>query len=179
MTFDVSFLIKSLIRMVHPNEQRKIFRRGLSRTYILVKCEFAMRSIEYDTDSSQEKPPQKKSSPKNGSNNANYGGPGSFTPSEDPSLRYHAHRHPSQGMSPSRIPTSSSASPLSTRPRSSTVRPSSSLANLDLYSPPYESGAGSPARYPQSDVDSLTHSMAELGVGGGSHRRGSYPVSNV
>ncbi|KZT37645.1 hypothetical protein SISSUDRAFT_830922 [Sistotremastrum suecicum HHB10207 ss-3] len=124
---------------------------------------------------SNEKPPQKKSSPKNGSNNANYGGPGSFTPSEDPSLRYHAHRHPSQGMSPSRIPTSLSASPLSTRPRSSTVRPSSSLANLDLYSPPYESGAGSPARYPQSDVDSLTHSMAELGVGGGSRRRGSYP----
>ncbi|KAF8803710.1 hypothetical protein BYT27DRAFT_7108876 [Phlegmacium glaucopus] len=110
---------------------------------------------------SNEPAPEKKDSQKP-SKNKQYGGPGSFVPSGEPSS--------SQG---SRI---ASASVLYNHSRHSSdaipssLRPSGSLAGLDLYVPPYE-------RNRHSRIDTLAQEFNEFGVSEHHHRESFPPAS--
>ncbi|KIJ56506.1 hypothetical protein M422DRAFT_22670 [Sphaerobolus stellatus SS14] len=119
---------------------------------------------------SNEKPPEKKPVPQASSFNPQYGGPGSFTPSaEIPAALKHGGSSPNHqnAPSPSRIPTLNGAAV----PHA--LRPSSSLASIDLYKAPYERQS----RY--SDVDQLAGRVNDLSIASGSSgsggRRESYP----
>ncbi|KAH8113393.1 hypothetical protein DFH11DRAFT_340326 [Phellopilus nigrolimitatus] len=109
---------------------------------------------------SNEKPPEKKSKPKPTKSNRQYGGPGSFVPSESENGFSNADRNS--------IPSS--------------LRSSSSLAQLDLYIPPYESANARTVRSQGtgSTVDQVADEFGGLSVGPGSgglqKRRDSYPL---
>ena len=115
----------------------------------------------------QEPPPEKKAAPKPSKSNKQYGGPGSFVPSgELPSSLATSHgTQASRTMSTSGIPEHARQVSVP-----DSLRASSSLAKLDLYTPPYERTNG-----PQS-VDSIASDFGELRVGD-LRRRESYPVS--
>lgn len=126
---------------------------------------FHYERIDYpliDSFVEKEPPPEKKVSQKP-RKNKQYGGPGSFVPSGEPS---------SSQVSSSRI---SSANLLNNHPRRSSdvipipssLRASSSLAGLDLYDPPYE-------RNRLSQMDTLVREFNEFGV---SEHPASFPVS--
>lgn len=127
----------------------------------------------------QEREPEKKTTPRPSTLHPQYGGPGSFKPSNPgdvpASLRT---GHGSAGSSPSggkpvALHDRHNSSPVSGSFPDS-LRPSSSLAKLDLYVPPYES----------KTLESLSPShttrpngMSEFGVNGAVNRRDSFPAS--
>ncbi|KDR83529.1 hypothetical protein GALMADRAFT_649948 [Galerina marginata CBS 339.88] len=110
---------------------------------------------------SNEPPPEKKVSQKPPKNNKQYGGPGSFVPSGD-----------AYASSPASIRTTSGVYDNHSRQNSdvipSSLRASSSAANLDLYVPPYERN-----RNPQ--LDHLAQEFSEFGVSAQPRRRESFP----
>ncbi|KAF8520110.1 hypothetical protein JB92DRAFT_2808316 [Gautieria morchelliformis] len=115
---------------------------------------------------SNEKPPEKRATPPSSAFHPQYGGPGSFTPSTTelpPSLMHGGSSHTTP--SPSRVPSSSG--PDSGLPPS--LRPSGSLAQINLYTAPYEKQN----RY--GDVEQLSTDLADLGVSSPSRRRESFP----
>jgi len=73
--------------------------------------------------------------------------------------------------SPSRIPSSNG--PDVSLP--SSLRPSGSLAQISLYTPPYEKHK----RYGDHALDQLANGVADLGVSGSSQRRESFPVRGI
>ena len=116
----------------------------------------------------QEPPPEKKAAaPKASKANKQYGGPGSFIPSGDlPSVLASGQgSHPSRIMSTSGIADHSRQSSVP-----SSLRASNSLAQIDLYVPPYEKSNGSPA------VDRMANDFGEMRVSD-VRRRESFPVS--
>jgi hypothetical protein len=138
----------------------------------LVKCSL----MRY----SQEKEPEKKTTPRPSTLHPQYGGPGSFKPSNPgdvpASLRT---GHGSAGSSPSggkQVPLQHerhTSSPGSGNLPDS-LRPSGSLAKLDLYVPPYETKT--------LDTLSASHAarpgnVSEFGVNGAVRRRDSFPAS--
>ncbi|KAF8592513.1 hypothetical protein K439DRAFT_1610299 [Ramaria rubella] len=110
---------------------------------------------------SNEKPPEKRAAPQGSSFHPQYGGPGSFTPSTEVPMSL---THGNGNHSPSRVQSGSSTDVL---PPS--LRPSGSLAQINLYSAPYEQ------RNRHNDVDQLSNVMADLGVNSASQRRESFP----
>ena len=109
----------------------------------------------------KEPPPEKKVSHKP-HKNKQYGGPGSFVPSGEPS---------STQVSSSRIASANFLNNHSRRssdviPIPSSLRASSSLAGLDLYDPPYERNR---------QMDTLVREFNEFGVS--EHHPASFPVS--
>ncbi|QRV91077.1 C2 domain-containing protein [Ceratobasidium sp. AG-Ba] len=125
---------------------------------------------------SKEKPPAKKKAPRPSTNNPQYGGPGSFTPSSSASeipaaLRPNRESSPPQGQAGDRR----SAVPESLRPSSS------ALGDLNLYIPPYSSqnSLASHGSLPTA-VEPGRASYDELGVMGPAldhRRRDSFPVT--
>jgi hypothetical protein len=121
---------------------------------MLVLC-LPLSTIDYpliDSFVEKEPPPEKKVSHKP-HKNKQYGGPGSFVPSGEPS---------SGQVSSSRIASASFLNNHSRRssdviPIPSSLRASSSLTGLDLYVPPYERN-----RPPQ--IDTLVREFNEFGV---------------
>lgn len=168
--------------MVFTHGQGQILRRSLFRANILVKRALlcSERLVNYPlTRYFQEKEPEKKATPRPSTLHPQYGGPGSFKPSNTgdvpASLRT---GHGSAGASPSggnlvSLHERHTSSPIS-GPLPDSLRPSSSLAKLDLYVPPYETktlDTMSPAH--------ATHpgNLSEFGVNGAVRRRDSFPVS--
>lgn len=127
----------------------------------------------------QEKEPEKKTTPRPSTLHPQYGGPGSFKPPNPgdvpASLRTgqgSAGSSPSGGK-PIALHDRHNSSPVSSSFPDS-LRPSSSLANLDLYVPPYET----------KTLDSMSpshatrpNSMSEFGVNGAVSRGDSFPAS--
>ncbi|KAF4574821.1 hypothetical protein EYR36_006171 [Pleurotus pulmonarius] len=111
---------------------------------------------------SNEPPPEKKPKSKANSASKQYGGPGSFIPADGPAG--------AQGVPGSRIV---STSVLHDRPRQeldampASLRASNSLAQLDLYVPPYEHRRPSP--------EGLASDFGQLGIMDDARRRESYP----
>ncbi|KAH9482869.1 Ingression protein fic1 [Psilocybe cubensis] len=99
---------------------------------------------------SNEPPPEKKITPKPPKNNKQYGGPGSFVPLGDQPI-----------SEQSRISGTATVIP-------SSLRASSSAANLDLYVPPYERNKNAP-------LDKLAQEFSEFGVSSQSRRRETFP----
>ncbi|KAF4619524.1 hypothetical protein D9613_005481 [Agrocybe pediades] len=109
---------------------------------------------------SNEPPPEKKQSQKPPKNNKQYAGPGSFVPLGE---------GPSGSLRPDPMYDNHSRQNSDAIPIPSSLRASSSAANLDLYVAPYER-----SRINQR-VDNLTQEFSEFGVSG-SRRRESFPV---
>ncbi|KAG5220888.1 Ingression protein [Salix suchowensis] len=115
---------------------------------------------------SNEPPPEKKPKSKASSASKQYGGPGSFIPADGPAG--------AQGVPGSRIV---STSVLHDRPRQeldampASLRASNSLAQLDLYVPPYEHRRRSP--------EGLASDFGQLGIMDDARRRESYPVRDL
>ena len=156
--------------------------RGLSRANFLVKRALlcSERLIKYPlTRYFQEKEPEKKTTPRPSTLHPQYGGPGSFKPSNPADVPASLRTgHGSAGTSPSggnQVPLHEqhNSNPVS-GPLPDSLRPSSSLAKLDLYVPPYETKtldgmSPSPATRPGN--------LSEFGVNGAVRRRDSFPVS--
>ncbi|KAJ7283811.1 hypothetical protein C8J57DRAFT_746134 [Mycena rebaudengoi] len=118
---------------------------------------------------SNEAPPEKKVTPQPPKNNEEYGGQGSFTSSDD------IRPMPSGGIPGSRITSTSSFHAHSRRQSdsgsvSSSLRTSTSLAQLDLYMPPYEQQHRSRV----ASFSAVTNDFGELGLGS-TRRRESFP----
>ena len=109
----------------------------------------------------QEPAPVKKSSQKP-KPKKNYGGPGSFVPSNGSPPPDH-----------SRVP-STGGSDLGRDTIPASLRSSNSMAKFDLYVPPYETSRSNHSMHSNS-VDSMTNEFAQFGVQD-PHRRVSYPV---
>jgi len=169
--------------MVYTYRQGQVLRRSLSGANILVKrarlcSEWLVRHplIGYF----QEKEPEKKTTPRPSTLHPQYGGPGSFKPSNPGDVpaslrtgRGSAGSSPSGGNQVS-LHERHSSTPVS-GPLPDSLRPSSSLAKLDLYVPPYETKT--------LDSMSPSHSarpgnVSEFGVNGEVRRRDSFPVSS-
>ncbi|PPQ77311.1 hypothetical protein CVT25_010893 [Psilocybe cyanescens] len=105
---------------------------------------------------SNEPPPEKKITPKPPKNNKQYGGPGSFVPLGD------------QPGSESRITGTAAYSRQGSDVIPSSLRASSSAANLDLYVAPYERNKNSP-------LDKLTQEFSEFGVSSQTRRSQTFP----
>jgi neural Wiskott-Aldrich syndrome protein len=168
--------------MVHTYGQGQVLWRSLLGANILVKR--ALLSSErllkrLLTRYFQEKEPEKKTTPRPSTLHPQYGGPGSFKPSNPgdvpASLRT---GHGSAGSSPSGSNRLSLHERHNSTPASGLVpdslRPSGSLAQLDLYVPPYET----------KTLDSLSAShvarpsnVSEFGVNEAARRRDSFPAS--
>ena len=116
----------------------------------------------------QAPPPEKKTQPKP-AKNMQYAGPGSFVPSGEPA---NGSSHSSRIVSASSVLEHS-------RQNSDTIpgslRPSGSLARLDLYSPSYEHKN----KYHLSAIDQVANEFQEFGVSDHNRRRESFPVSTV
>ncbi|KAI5894048.1 uncharacterized protein SCHCODRAFT_02497908 [Schizophyllum commune H4-8] len=113
---------------------------------------------------SNEPPPEKKAAPKVPKTNKEYGGRGSFIPLPEgaPSIA----GRPSQGLRT----TSLYANPRTASDGSSTIRGSTSLANLDLYVAPYEQPG-------PSGVDALADDFGRITIPD-HQRRESFPNSD-
>lgn len=112
----------------------------------------------------QEPPPEKKLTPKPTKANKQYGGPGSFVPSGEPSPAH-----------PSRVASTSGAyahSRQTSETLPSSLRASGS-AHLDLYVAPYEQ------RNKTLPVDVLARDFEEFGVAEPHRRRESFPVGLI
>ncbi|KAF7352947.1 Ingression protein fic1 [Mycena venus] len=120
---------------------------------------------------SNEPPPEKKVVPVVPKGNHEYGGQGSFVSSDDPRTA------PGFGYPSSRVVSTSDVYAHSRRQSDSgqsTLRSSNSLAQLDLYRPPYEQ----PEQHQRGRVASfstLTNDFGELGLGDAGRRRESLP----
>lgn len=165
-------------RMVLAVLQGQVRWRGLPGDDVLVRCacemlSFAVSSRLTHVRAQADPPPPRASAPASVMN-PQYGGSGHFEPANDKP------RHPRQD-------SSSSAS--SSRGRSSTshatvrqdslpesLRPSSSLAGINLYNPEYDSRSRLSMG---SSVDTLSDQMSEFGLGAGPRRRESFPVRIV
>jgi len=168
--------------MVYTYDQGQILRRSLSRANILVKRALlcSERPVKYSlTRYFQEKEPEKKTTPRPSTLHPQYGGPGSFKPSNPADVPASLRTgHGSAGGSPSggsfvSLHDRHTSSP-APGPLPDSLRPSSSLAKLDLYVPPYET----------KTLDGMSPSHAtrpgnvsEFGVNGAVRRRDSFPVS--
>lgn len=106
----------------------------------------------------QEPPPEKKITPKPPKNNKQYGGPGSFVPLGD-----------QPGSEQSRISGTAVYSRQASDVIPSSLRASSSAANLDLYVAPYERNKNPP-------LDMLAQEFSEFGVSSQTRRRETFPV---
>ena len=102
-----------------------------------------------------------------------YGGPGSFVPSNDPPVlsndvdKYYP-------ASSSRVSSFSGVSDNVRDNIPASLKASSSLVKVDLYVPPYET---SRSHLQASSMDSVTTDFSEFGVSqSSSHRRTSMPV---
>ncbi|KAL1743325.1 hypothetical protein HDZ31DRAFT_83507 [Schizophyllum fasciatum] len=114
---------------------------------------------------SNEAPPEKKPAPKITKTNKEYGGRGSFLPLPDgPST---VMGRPSQGLRT----TSLSVNPRQSLASSSTIRGSSSMANLDLYVAPYEQAN-------TSAVDALTDDFGRITIPDHPRRESFPPPQN-
>ncbi|KAJ7507650.1 hypothetical protein B0H11DRAFT_1967910 [Mycena galericulata] len=116
---------------------------------------------------SNEPPPEKKVIPQVPKGNREYVGPGDFVPFDD------ADAVPGGGLHSSRVASTSSVHNHSRRQSDSvpsTLRSSNSLAQLDLYRPPYEEEHRSRV----ASFTALTNDFAEFGVDPG-RRRGTFP----
>ena len=127
----------------------------------------------------QEKEPEKKTTPRPSTLHPQYGGPGSFKPPNPGDVPVSLRTgHGSAGSSPSggnqvSLHDRHNSSPV-TSSLPDSLRPSNSLAKLDLYVPAYEN----------KTLDSLSPSHAtrpsgvsEFGVDGAVRRRDSFPAS--
>lgn len=113
----------------------------------------------------QERPPEKKAQKKLIKPNKQYVGPGTFVPSKDSS-------------SSIGVGAGSRVSSLSKESIPASLRSSSSLAQLDLYIPPYEkNNTAVPGRRQVSAMEKLTDEFGGLSVQHPSRRRESFPVS--
>ncbi|KAJ7086706.1 hypothetical protein C8R44DRAFT_35153 [Mycena epipterygia] len=117
---------------------------------------------------SNEPPPEKKVTPVAQKGNKEYSGPGSFISSDDvPAL-------PGSGLPSSWVASTSSVYAHSRRQSDSvpsSLRSSNSLAQLDLYRPPYEQEHRSRV----ASFSALTNDFGELGLGERGRRRETFP----
>ncbi|PVF98059.1 hypothetical protein CPB86DRAFT_759193 [Serendipita vermifera] len=117
----------------------------------------------------QDKPPEKKPAARPSNLHPQYGGPGSFTPSSSDSLGRQG--RDSSGGSPAGSNRASYHEKQSSTPGDGRQQPlssTSSLANLNLYIPPYERDARHPKKYDPS-----------MEFGDPARRRDSYPPHNM
>ncbi|KAI0069000.1 hypothetical protein BV25DRAFT_1817926 [Artomyces pyxidatus] len=116
---------------------------------------------------SNEPRPEPKSAPKVAKSNKQYGGPGSFVPSDEPPVDHQRHRAPSG--------TSTLYSEEYRRESlPGSLLPSSSSQQIDLYMPSYEQTArGKPPR--GTSVDRVVNDFGELGLNDTVKRRESFP----
>ncbi|KAJ7047550.1 hypothetical protein C8F04DRAFT_1226556 [Mycena alexandri] len=121
---------------------------------------------------SNEPPPEKKVVPVAPKTNHEYSGPGSFISSDD------IHTPPPGPGPASRVVSTSSVYPHSRRPSdsfASTLPSSNSLAQLDLYRPPYEQEP----RGRTPSFSTLTNDFGELSFGDQGRRRESLPPQST
>ncbi|THH17625.1 hypothetical protein EW146_g3226 [Bondarzewia mesenterica] len=116
---------------------------------------------------SNERPPEKKTTPKPSKIGKQYGGPGSFIPAGDAS-----------GQSRPSRSSSLSGSVISEEPRwdslPTSLRPSTSQAHIDLYVPPYEQTVRGRPPY-ISPAEQMASEFGALGISEPRGKRESYP----
>ncbi|KAJ7699897.1 hypothetical protein B0H17DRAFT_925810 [Mycena rosella] len=143
---------------------------GRSEWFTLMnKDKFAGKVYLELTFWSNEPPPEKKVAPQ-APKGSEYSGPGSFISSDD------VRSVPGSGFPSSRVASTSSVYPHSRQQSDSvpsSLRSSHSLAQLDLYRPPYEQEHRSRG----TSFSALTNDFGELGIGDPGRRRESFPVS--
>ncbi|CAK5263066.1 unnamed protein product [Mycena citricolor] len=122
---------------------------------------------------SNEPPPEKKVAPA-ARVNGEYSGPGSFVTTDD------VRRPPDPTFSPNRIPSMNASYNHSGRQSdaaSSTMRPATSLAQVDTYRSPYEQPP--PAhRGRVSSFTAVTNGLADMAIGPAGRRRESLPPTH-
>ncbi|KAJ7179812.1 hypothetical protein C8R43DRAFT_912245 [Mycena crocata] len=154
-----------LTEVLTKGETDEVAKRCVEWFTLMNKDKFAGKVYLELTFWSNEPPPEKKVAPVAPKE---YSGPGSFISSEDMNAVSRS------GLPSSRVPSTSSVYDHSRRQSdtvASGVRSSNSLAQLDLYRPPYEQEHRSRV----ASFSALTNDFAEFGIGEHGRRRESFP----